>query len=238
MPIIFLSVPEQSGTRNDTGSTGFGYSSRIANAIEPYLRANGIRFIRSSPGISLGQAIRESNAGYYDLNFTLYFERNKESETTFNYNPYVPAARQAAETFAENYKKTASLPDTVKAVPTNHLPEAVKTNTTTVAAKLDDILLSDEWFGLNAKAIAANLTESITRFFDLPFVSKPGIVLQGTVYTDSADLDIHLRPTPDSEVIAQARKDSSVSILGVLPGWYVVDYRGDIGYVPARYVTL
>lgn len=44
----------------------------VADAMEPYLRASGIRFTRNNPEESVSQAIRQSNAGQYDLHLALH----------------------------------------------------------------------------------------------------------------------------------------------------------------------
>ena len=46
--------------------------NQIADAMEPYLRSSGIRFVRNDPDQSVGAAIRQSNAGSFDLHLALH----------------------------------------------------------------------------------------------------------------------------------------------------------------------
>ena len=68
MPIVFLSPSTQDWNPYVTGSGSEEYwMNQIADAMEPYLRSNGIRFRRNDPDTSAAAAIREANSGYYDF---------------------------------------------------------------------------------------------------------------------------------------------------------------------------
>ena len=72
MPIIYLSPSTQDWNPYVTGSGSEEYwMNRIADAMEPYLRANGIRYRRNDPDTSAAAAIREANSGYYDFYLAL-----------------------------------------------------------------------------------------------------------------------------------------------------------------------
>ena len=59
MPIIYLSPSTQDWNPYVTGSGSEEYwMNRIADAMEPYLRANGIRYRRNDPDTSAAAAIR------------------------------------------------------------------------------------------------------------------------------------------------------------------------------------
>ena len=85
--------------------------NRIADAMEPYLRTNDITFSRNTVGTSLGQAIRESNAGDYDLHLALHSNAAPESlsgkirGTDVYYYEGSAQGKRAAEIIAENFKK-------------------------------------------------------------------------------------------------------------------------------------
>ena len=62
MPIVFLSPSTQDWNPYVTGSGSEEYwMNRIVDAMEPYLRSNGIRYRRNDPDTSAGAAIREAN---------------------------------------------------------------------------------------------------------------------------------------------------------------------------------
>ena len=73
MPIIYLSPSTQDWNPYVTGSGSEEYwMNQIADAMEPYLRSNGIRFRRNDPDTSAAAAIREANSGYYDFYLALH----------------------------------------------------------------------------------------------------------------------------------------------------------------------
>ena len=73
MPIVFLSPSTQDWNPYVTGSGSEEYwMNRIVDAMEPYLRSNGIRYRRNDPDTSAGAAIREANSGYYDFYLALH----------------------------------------------------------------------------------------------------------------------------------------------------------------------
>ena len=72
MPTIYLSPSLQPFNKYVNGGDEQTVMNQVADAMEPYLRAAGIRFIRNRIGMTLGEAIRESNAGYYDLHLALH----------------------------------------------------------------------------------------------------------------------------------------------------------------------
>ena len=68
MPIIFLSPSTQEYNPYITGGTEELYMNRIADAMEPYLRANAIRWNRNTPDMTAASSIRQANAiGGFDL---------------------------------------------------------------------------------------------------------------------------------------------------------------------------
>ena len=73
MPIIYLSPSTQDWNPYVTGSGSEEYwMNRIVDAMEPYLRSNGIRYRRNDPDTSAAAAIREANSGYYDFYLALH----------------------------------------------------------------------------------------------------------------------------------------------------------------------
>ena len=67
MPIIYLSPSTQDWNQYVTGSGSEEYNMNLlADALEPYLRSNGIQFQRNRPEMTAASSIREANSGYYD----------------------------------------------------------------------------------------------------------------------------------------------------------------------------
>ena len=75
MPIIYLSPSTQEWNEYVTGSGSEEYNMNLlADALEPYLLANGIQYRRNSPDMTAASSIREANSGWYD--FTWPFHSN------------------------------------------------------------------------------------------------------------------------------------------------------------------
>ena len=63
MPIIYLSPSTQEFNPYYGGGNEEGYMNLIADAMEPYLVASGIRFVRNSPNMTAADSIAQSNMG-------------------------------------------------------------------------------------------------------------------------------------------------------------------------------
>ena len=113
MPIVFLSPSTQDWNPYVTGSGSEEYwMNQIADAMEPYLRSNGIRFRRNDPDTSAAAAIREANSGYYDFYLALHSNAigNGEPQTTARgiiafYYPGSTGGQRGAELIAENLRE-------------------------------------------------------------------------------------------------------------------------------------
>ena len=63
MPIIYLSPSTQENNLYVNGGTEEEWMNRLADAMEPYLTASGIRYSRNTPDMTAASSIRASNAG-------------------------------------------------------------------------------------------------------------------------------------------------------------------------------
>ena len=72
MPIIYLSPSTQEFNLYSGGGSEEYYMNLIADAMEPYLVASGIRFVRNTPDMTAASSIAASNRGNYDLHFALH----------------------------------------------------------------------------------------------------------------------------------------------------------------------
>ena len=62
MPSLFLSPSTQDGNPYVIGGNEEYYMNLVADAMEPYLRANGIAFTRNDPSGTVSDSINQSNA--------------------------------------------------------------------------------------------------------------------------------------------------------------------------------
>ena len=119
MPIVFLSPSTQDWNPYVTGSGSEEYwMNRIVDAMEPYLRSNGIRYRRNDPDTSAGAAIREANSGYYDFYLALHSNAigNGSAQTSALFRPghyrllLSRQRRWAAGSGADRQKSAGDLP--------------------------------------------------------------------------------------------------------------------------------
>ena len=246
MPIIYLSPSLQPYNEYVTGGSEQYHMNQIADAMEPYLRANGIRFTRNTVGMTLGQAIRESNSGYYDLHLALHSNAAPESMagqlrgTDVYYYPYSTNGRRAAEIIANNFKNIYPIPDLVKTVPTTTLAEITKTNAPAVLIETayHDNVEDANWLINNTQEIAANIVQSLTEYFGIPFIANPQPERTGTVVTQGGNLNIRSRPNLSAQVIARAPNGSPITVLGQWENWYVVNFNGNVGYASSDFIRV
>lgn len=73
MPEIYLSPSLQEYNPYLSGGSEEYYMNLIADAMEPYLEATGIAFVRNDPSQTLGQVIEESNSRRFRHTFSVAF---------------------------------------------------------------------------------------------------------------------------------------------------------------------
>ena len=178
MPSVFLSPSTQENNPYVNGGTEEYFMNLVADAIEPYLTASGIRFERNNPNETLSQAIAKSNAGNYDLHFAIHSNAAGEANAgkvrgaDFYYYPTSVKGKRAADIFVENFQEIYPLPEKVKTVATTTLAEIKRTKAPAVLAEVayHDNLSDAEWIQENIGAIGRNLAYSIAQILDVPFV--------------------------------------------------------------------
>ena len=73
MPRIYLSPSTQEYNSYITGAGSEEYfMNLLADAMEPYLLANTIRFTRNTPDMTAASSIRQANSGSYDFYLALH----------------------------------------------------------------------------------------------------------------------------------------------------------------------
>ena len=246
MPIIYLSPSTQEYNPYVTGSGSEEYwMNRLADAMEPYLRANTIRFTRNTPDMTAAGSIAQANRGYYDFYLALHSNASAPESAGQSrgiivfYYPTSANGRRAAEIFAENLRKIYPLPEKVSTRPTTALGEVRQPR---APANLIEIGYHDNvadalWIEDSIETIAETLTESLTEYFGLPFL-QPGTPRQGTVTTAGGLLNLRAAPNTDSAVVARLPNGTPLTVYGQYRGWYSVAYGGHAGFVSAPYVRL
>ncbi len=245
MPTLYLSPSTQEGNPVVIGGTEEEYMNRIADAMEPYLVSNGIVFRRNNRNESLGQAIRDSNAGNYDLHFALHSNAapptNSGNVKGADFYYYAPSTkgREAATILAENYKRIYPYPELSRPIATTSLVEVRTTRAPAVLAELayHDNVEEATWLRDNPEAIARNLVIGLTEYFQIPFVEAQTPV-PGIVRLRSGTLNLRALPNTQAEIIASIPNGAEITVLGQWGNWYVARYGDNVGYAHSAYIAI
>ncbi len=178
MPSVYLSPSLQEYNSFVNGGNEEYYMNLIADAMEPYLTASGIDFVRNTPSQTLSQAIAQSNEGNYDLHFAIHSNAAGAANSgnvrgvEFYYYPTSTSGQRAAQIFEDNYKNIYPLPNRVQSIGTTSLAEVRRTKAPSVLAEVayHDNVQDAQWIRDNIDNIARNLSQSIAQYFGVPFV--------------------------------------------------------------------
>ena len=245
MPNIYLSPSTQENNFYVTGGTEEEWMNRLADALEPYLTASGIRFSRNTPQMTAASSIRASNAGTYDLHLALH--SNAAPEGLYGqrrgiivfYYPGSSQGQRAAHLMADNFKEIYPLPNNVRAEPSTTIGEVRQPRAPSVFLELgyhdneDDATWIKNILVSSARVIALTLTE----FFGLPFLT-PRAYKSAVVDVDWGNLNIRDKPSTDSYVVTRAPDGAPLTVINQYRDWYVVRYRGIVGWANSDFVTL
>lgn len=243
MPSLFLSPSTQDANLYVTGGSEEYYMNLVADAMEPYLIANGIAFTRNNPTGTVTNSINQSNAGTYDLHLALHSNAagaanvGRVRGTDVYYAQGSTNGQRAAFIIADNFKDIYPIPDRVRALATTRLAEVTRTRAPAVLVEIayHDNVDDANWITSNIVPIARNLSESVTTYFGLPFV-EPIPIRNGTVRTLGGNLNIRAYPSTEGTIIGTAPNGATLQVRGRYEDWYVVDYNGLLGYANSRYI--
>lgn len=176
MPTVYLSPSLQEFNPYVGGGNEEYYMNLIADAMEPYLRASGIDFVRNSPEMTLRQAIDQSNAGNYDVHLAIHSNASPASSAGANtgadvyYYPTSAKGERLANIIGQNYENI--YPRGVDVIPTTSLAEVKQTKAPTVLIETayHDNTTDANWIRNNINTIARNLSQSIAQYLGVPFV--------------------------------------------------------------------
>lgn len=119
MPSIYLSPSTQEYNPYITGAgSEEHFMNLIADAMEPYLTANTIRFGRNTPEMTAASSIRQGNAGNYDFYLALHSNGSTDGSREGAvrgiiafYYPGSTNGQRAADIFVRNLKSIYPLPE-------------------------------------------------------------------------------------------------------------------------------
>ncbi len=182
MPRIYLSPSLQEYNTYINGGTEEQVTNEIADAMEPYLMAMGIEFVRNRPEMTLGQAIADSNSEDFDFHLAIHSNAAPESMAGMLTGPDVyyfassPYGREMAEIIADEFRTIYLNPEKVDAVPTTTLRELRRTNAPSALVEVayHDNPQDAAWIKENIQLIAAALSRSLARYFGIPF-AEPAV---------------------------------------------------------------
>ena len=244
MPIIYLSPSTQEWNEYVTGSGSEEYNMNLlADALEPYLLANGIQYRRNSPDMTAASSIREANSGWYD--FYLALHSNGAPEGRYGqergiiafYYPGSSEGQRGAELMAEQLRRIYPLPNKVTTRATTTLGEVRQPRFPAVLVEIGyhDNYADATWVEGHMDAIAQQLARALTEFFGLPFI-YPMPPVEGTVTVSYGTLNLRSYPSSTGTILANMPDGAAVTVFGEWEGWYVVHYGDYVGYAAAAYI--
>lgn len=245
MPIIYLSPSTQENNYYVTGGTEELWMNRLADAMEPYLTASGIQYVRNTPEMTAASSIRASNAGNFNLHLALHSNAAPEGQygtargIIVFYYPGSSAGRRAAEIVAENLKAIYPLPNNVRAEGTTAIGEVRLVRAPSVFIELGYHDNPDDatWVTNNLDAIARNIVLSLTEYFGLPFL-EPQTPRPAVVDVSWGYLNIRDRPNTSAPVLARAYDGARLTVLNQWQGWYLVRFQDVLGWASSNFITL
>lgn len=245
MPFLFLSPSTQDFNPYVTTGNEQYWMNQLADWMEPYLFASGLNVTRNDPNGSAAQSIRASNAGTYDFHLALHSNASPEAlagrqrGVDIYYFPASEEGLRMANILVDDLKPIYPLPERVRALPTVLIGEVRRTKAPSVLAELGyhDNVEDADWLTGNLEEIAAALSEGVTEYFGLPFLT-PSEPRTGIVTLSSGTLNLRSLPTTDAAVLAQLPNGATVTILGQFDEWYTVEYDGLHGFASSRYITV
>ena len=247
MPNIYISPSTQEYNPYITGSGSEEYwMNQIADAMEPYLRANTIRFTRNTPDMTAASSIAQAARGSYDFYLALHSNASGDGSTEGRqrgiiafYYPGSAGGQRGAELIAKNLREIYPLPDKVTTRPTTALGEVSRSRFPAVLVEIGyhDNYSDALWLESHVEDVARQLVKALTEYFGLPFI-PPMDPKRGTVRLSYGTLNLRSTPSPAGTVIANLPNGAEVTVYGEWNGWYVVEYENHVGYAAAAYIDV
>lgn len=246
MPTIYLSPSTQEFNPyyDGVGNEEF-YMNLIADAMEPYLTASGINYVRNTPDMTAATSIAASNAGDYDLHVSLHSNASPESLAgqlrgiDAYFSPTSTRGEYLADLMVQTLTPIYPLPDRVQTRPTTALGEVSRTRAPSVLLELGyhDNAQDAAWIRNHIDTIARAVTLAITQYFGMPFI-LPYPEQMATVSIGAGTLNLRDRPSFDGTILRGLSNGTLLEVVGEQDGWYAVRDNGQFGYVRGEYITL
>lgn len=245
MPIIYLSPSTQENNYYVTGGSEEQWMNRLADEMEPYLTASGIRYVRNTPEMTAVSSIRASNSGNYDLHLALHSNAAPDGQYGSTrgiivfYYPGSQSGQRAALIMADNLKEIYPLPKLVRAEATIAIGEVRRVRAPSVFLEIGYHDNPDDaaWVTYNLEFIARNLVLSLTEYFGLPFL-EPRSPRRAVVDVNWGTLNIRDRPNTSASVLASVQDGTALTVINEWQGWYLVQLNGILGWASRNFVTL
>ena len=150
----------------------------IADAMEPYLTASGIEFVRNSPEMTLGEAIAQSNNSNIDFHLAIHSNASPASIAGQRQGPVIyyfsgsEAGEEMADIIEDEFEEIYPDEDKVQTMSTLTLRELRRTNAPSVLVEVayHDNVEDANWIKNNIQPIARALSRSLADYFGIPFV--------------------------------------------------------------------
>ena len=245
MPIIYLSPSTQENNRYVNGGSEEEWMNRLADVMEPYLSASGIRYVRNTPDMTAASSIRASNAGSYDLHLALHSNAAPEGQygqvrgVLVFYYPGSLRGQEAANLIADNLKPVYPLPYLVRTEPTTAIGEVRRVRAPSVFLELGYHDNPDDaaWVKNNLDPIARSIVLGLTEYFRVPFL-EPTTPRPAVVDVNWGYLNLRDRPSTSAAVLARAYDGAPLSVLGQWENWYSVRFGNLVAWASSDFVTL
>lgn len=177
MPRVYLSPSLQEFNPFVNGGTEEEYMNLIADAMEPYLTASGIEFVRNSPEMTLGEAIAQSNNSNIDFHLAIHSNASPASIAGQRQGPVVyyygnsEAGEEMADIIEDEFEEIYPDEDKVQTMSTMTLRELRRTNAPSVLVEVayHDNVEDANWIKNNIQPIARALSRSMADYFGIPF---------------------------------------------------------------------
>ncbi len=243
MPFLFLSPSTQEGNLYVTSGSEEYWMNRLADEMEPYLRASGINVTRNNPAGTAVTAIRQSNRGNYDFHLALHSNAAPEGQygtvrgSIAFYYPGSDLGLRMANILVDNLKEIYPQPNLVRAEPSRTIGELRQTRAPSAFLELayHDNEADARWIEDNLSEIARSIALSVTEYFGVPFLT-PGQEQAATVTLSSGTLNLRTAPSLSAAVIGHIPNGAQVTVLNTYDEWYVVDYNGLIGFASSVFI--
>ena len=175
MPRIYLSPSLQEYNPFYGGGSEEEVMNLIADAMEPYLAADGIEYLRNAPEMTLGQAIADSNNSNVDFHLAIHSNAAPLPVAGTRRGPVVyyyatsPYGRQMAELIADELREIYPDPSKVQVLPTTTLRELRRTN---APSALVEVAYHDNpedaaWIRGKIDEIGKALSNAVAAYFGL-----------------------------------------------------------------------